>query len=55
VCKVEERSTLQVFEGCHKECVQESSLRLEVVRNIRKDKSFETIEGKYKKLVHLSD
>jgi len=45
VCKVKENSTLQLFGGCHKECVQGSSLRLKVVRELRKDKSFGTIEG----------
>jgi hypothetical protein len=44
VRKVEENSTLQVFGGCHKECVQESSLRLEVVRKLRKDKTFELLK-----------
>jgi hypothetical protein len=43
VRKVEEHSTIQVFGGCHKECVQESSLRLEVVRKLRKDKTFELL------------
>jgi hypothetical protein len=46
VRKVEEHSTLQVFGGCRKECAQESSLRLEVMRKLRRDKAFETIEGR---------
>jgi hypothetical protein len=41
--KVEEHSTLQVFGGCCKECLQESYLRLEVVRKLRKDKTFELL------------
>jgi hypothetical protein len=37
VRKVEGNSTLEVFEGCRKECVQESFLRLGVIAKIRKD------------------
>jgi hypothetical protein len=55
VRKVEEHSTLQVFGGCRKECVQGSSLRLEVVRKLRKDKAFETIEGSTRSWCILSD
>jgi hypothetical protein len=44
VRKVKDNSTLQVFGGFHKECVQESSLRLEVVRKLRKDKTFELLK-----------
>jgi hypothetical protein len=36
---------LEVFEGCRKECVQESFLRLRVIRKLRKDKAFEIVEG----------
>ena len=43
--KVEERLTLQVFEGFRKECMQGSSLRLKVVKELRRNKAFETIEG----------
>ena len=42
--KVEENSTLQVFGGFRKECVQESSLRLKVVGKLRKDKTFELLK-----------
>jgi hypothetical protein len=42
--KVKEHSTLQVFGGFRKECMQESSLRLEVVRNFKKDKTFELLK-----------
>jgi hypothetical protein len=45
MCKVEEKLTLQLFEGFRKECVQGSSLRFEVVRELRRDNAFETIEG----------
>jgi hypothetical protein len=45
VRKVEENSSLQVFGGCHKEYVQESSLRLKVVRKLRKDKTFELLKA----------
>lgn len=36
---------LEVSKGCCKECAQESFLRLRVIRKLRKDKAFETIEG----------
>jgi hypothetical protein len=45
MCKVGEQLTLQVLEGFHKECMQESSLRLRVVRKLKRDKAFEAIEG----------
>jgi hypothetical protein len=45
VHRVEGIQHLEVSESCRKECAQESSLRLRVVRNLRRDKSFEAIEG----------
>jgi hypothetical protein len=43
--KVEERLTLQVFGGRRKECVQGSSLRLEVVRSSGGVKPLKTLRG----------
>jgi hypothetical protein len=45
VHRVEKIQTLEEFEGCRKECAQESFLRLRVVKKLRKDKAFEIIEG----------
>jgi hypothetical protein len=46
---------LKVSEGCRKECVQGPSLKLEVVRNLRRDKSFEAIGGSIRSWSVLSD
>jgi hypothetical protein len=40
-----------MFEGCCKECAQDSSLRLEAERKLRKDKAFETVEGQHREVV----
>ena len=47
--RVEGLQHLDVVEGCHKECVQESFLRLKVIRKIRKDKAFEVVEEQCRK------
>jgi hypothetical protein len=36
---------LEVVEGCCKGCVQDSSLRIEAERKLRKDKVFDIVEG----------
>jgi hypothetical protein len=36
---------LEVSESCRKECAQEYFLRLGVIRKLRKDKTFEFVEG----------
>jgi hypothetical protein len=41
VRRVERIQHLEVFEGCHKECVQDSSLRLEAERKLRRYRTFE--------------
>jgi hypothetical protein len=41
VRRVERIQHLEVFEGCHKECVQDSSLRLDAERKIRRYRTFE--------------
>jgi hypothetical protein len=51
VRRVEGIQHLEVSESCRKECVQESSLRLRVVRKLRRDKAFENIEGSIRSLV----
>jgi hypothetical protein len=55
VRRVEGIQHLEVSESCRKECVQESSLRLRVVRKIRRDKSFEAIKGSTKSWSISSD
>jgi hypothetical protein len=55
VRKVEVIQHLEVSESCHKECAQESSLRLRFVRNLRRDKAFEAIEGSIRSWCILSD
>jgi hypothetical protein len=54
-CRVEGIQHLEVSESFRKECVQESSLRLRVVRKLRRDKSFEAIEGSTKSWSISSD
>jgi hypothetical protein len=51
VRRVERIQHLEVFEGCRKECVQESFLRLRVIRKLRKDKAFEIVEGQCREVV----
>jgi hypothetical protein len=41
---------LEVFEGCRKECVQESFSKTQSWRKLRKDKAFEIVEGLHRKL-----
>jgi hypothetical protein len=55
VRRVEGIQHLEVSESCRKECVQKSSLRLRVVRKLRRDKSFEAIEGSTKSWSISSD
>jgi hypothetical protein len=53
--RVEGIQHLEVSESCRKECMQESSLRLRVTRKLRRDKSFEAIEGSTKSWSISSD
>jgi hypothetical protein len=46
---------LEVSESCRKECAQESSLRLRVVRKLGRDKAFEDIEGSIRSFFILCD
>jgi hypothetical protein len=51
VLRVERLQALEVFEGGHKECVQESFPRLEVIRKLRKDRAFKFVEGQCREVV----
>jgi hypothetical protein len=55
VRRVEGIQHLEVSESCRKECTQESSLRLRVVRKLRRDKAFEAIEGSIRSWCISSD
>jgi hypothetical protein len=43
-------STWKCLKDCRKECVQESFLRLRVIRKLRKDKAFELLKDSAGKL-----
>ena len=55
VCRVEGIQHLEVSESGRKECAEESSLRLRVMRKLRRDKSFESIEGSIRSWCISSD
>jgi hypothetical protein len=40
-----------VFEGCRKECTQESFPRLRIIRKLKKDKAFEAVEEQCREAV----